>query len=208
MGFALLALVVQLAGRELTRVVDRALHVRPLAEPSARYYPFLLVGVKVLAALALATLAWRVGRALSSANAGRRLLATVGHRQLGRVPRPRLRLSPRLWVASFLAMSLWYLARSGADAVAVGRWQLLAPWLHTYALPVFAVLSILVAVAWAAVRDWLADVEEYAAATHARAARLLRASVLPARRARPAAARAPRRLFGLAFESRPPPLPA
>jgi hypothetical protein len=58
------------------------------------------------------------------------------------------------------------------------------------------------------VRDWLADVEDYAAETFARAFRLLRSRPLPARRARPTAERAPRRLFGLAFESRPPPLRA
>ena len=83
---------------------------------------------------------------------------------------------------------------------------MLAPWLHTYALPVFAVLSVLVSIAWSAVSDWLADVEDYAAATLARVRRILRAGPLPARRVRPTAERAPRRLFGLAFESRPPPL--
>ena len=96
---------------------------------------------------------------------------------------------------------------SDAGAVSEGRWPLLAPWLHTYALPVFAVLSVLVAIGWGAVRDWLADVEDYAAATFARAIRIMRRSgPLPARRTPPTAERAPRRLFGLAFESRPPPL--
>jgi hypothetical protein len=207
-GFALVALVAQLVGRELTQVVDRALHVRPLAAESASYYPVALVAVKVLAALALAVLAWRIVRALSTAAAGERLLAAVGHRPAGGVPRPRLKLSPRLWLGSFLAMSIWYLLQSDAGVVADGRWPLLAPWLHTYALPVFAVVSVLVALAWAAVRDWLAEVEQYAAATLARAARLLRASRLPQRPAHPAQARAPRSLFGLAFESRPPPRPA
>ena len=50
--------------------------------------------------------------------------------------------------------------------------------------------------------------EDYAAATFARAFRLMRKRPLPARRNRPTAERAPRRLFGLAFESRPPPLRA
>jgi hypothetical protein len=205
-GFALLALVAELAGRELTEVVDRALHVSPLATPGAPYYPFLLVAVKVLAALALAMLAWRLIRAHSTAAAGERLLSALGHTRLRGVPRPKISLSPRLWLASFAATSLWYLVQSDAGAVSAGRWPLLAPWLHTYALPVFAVLSVLVAIAWGVVRDWLADVEEYAAATLAHVVRLLRSSWQATTRSRPTAERAPRRLFGLAFESRPPPL--
>ncbi len=207
-GFALLALVAELAGRELTDVIDRALHVSPLATPSTPYYPFLLVGVKVLGALALAALAWRIIGALSTMVAGERLLAALGHRRVYRVPRPRLSVSPRLWLASFTATSLWYLVHSDAGAVSAGRWPLLAPWLHTYALPVFAVLSVLVAIGWAAVRDWLADVDGYAADTLARVFRILRGGPLPVRRFSPTAERAPRRLFGLAFESRPPPLHA
>ena len=74
-GFALLALVAELTGRELTDAVDRALHVAPLATPSTPYYPFLLVGVKVLAGIGLAMLAWRLIRAHSTAVAGQRLLA-------------------------------------------------------------------------------------------------------------------------------------
>jgi hypothetical protein len=206
-GFALLALVAELTGRELTDVVDEAFHVAPLATPGTPYYPFLLVGVKALAALAAASLAWRLIRAHSTATAGERLLVALGQARIRRAPRLRISLSPRLWLASFAATSLWYLVHSDAGAVSVGRWPLFAPWLHTYALPVFAVLSVLVAIGWGAVRDWLADVEDYAAATFARAIRILRRSrPLPARRTPPTAERAPRRLFGLAFESRPPPL--
>ena len=207
-GFTLFALVAELAGRELTDVVDRALHVSPLATPSTPYYPFLLVGVKVLGALGLAVLAWRIIRALSTAAAGERLLVALGQRRGRGVPWPRLSVSPRLWVASFAATSLWYLVHSDSGAVSAGRWPMLAPWLHTYALPVFAVLSVLVALGWAAVRDWLADVEDYAADAFARVFGILRAGPLPARRPRPSAEGAPRRLFGLAFESRPPPLRA
>jgi len=124
------------------------------------------------------------------------------------VPRLRLSLSPRLWLASFVATSLWYLVQYDAGAVSAGRWPLLAPWLHTYALPVFAVLSVLVALGWGAVRNWLAEVESYAAAALERAYRILRAERLLVRPSRPTDDRGPRRLFGLAFESRPPPLPA
>jgi hypothetical protein len=207
-GFALLALVAELTGRELTDVVDRALHVSPLTTPSTPYYPFLLVGVKVLAALALARLAWRLVRAHSTARAGRRLLVALGHGRLRALPRPKLSLSLRLWFASFAATSIWYLVHSDAGAVSAGRWPLLAPWLHTYALPVFAVLSVLVAIAWGAVRDWLADVEEYAAESFACAYRILRGGPLRIRRQQPTAEGTPRRLFGLAFECRPPPLVA
>jgi hypothetical protein len=204
-AFALLALVAELAGRSITARIDRALHVAPLATPTARYYPFALAGVKVAAALALAALAFRIVRARATAAAGHRVLAAVGHHHAARRPRLRLTLSPRLWLLSFAATSLWYLLQTDADRLSEGHSLLLAPWLHTYALPVFAVLSVLLALGWGAVRRWLADVENYAAASFACARRMLRAPA-PARRARPTDDRGPRRLFGLAFESRPPPL--
>jgi hypothetical protein len=200
--FALLALVTELVGRSITIRVDRALHVTPLATPTTPYYPVLLAALKVLVALAAAALVWRLLRAHATATAAERLVAAIGHR-----PRLRVRFSPRLWLASFAATSLWYLAQNDAERVSQGRWPILAPWLHTYALPVFAVLAVLLAIGWAAVRDWLADVEHYAAVTLARAVRILRPAA-HARRARPADDHAPRHLFGLAFESRPPPLPA
>ena len=129
-------------------------------------------------------LAWRLVRAHSTAAAGERLLVGARAAAVRRLPRLRLSLSPRLWLASFARDLALVPVQSDAGAVSAGRWPLLAPWLHTYALPVFAVLSVLVAIGWGAVRDWLADVEGYAAATFARAFRLLRAR---------AAARAPRR---------------
>jgi hypothetical protein len=208
-AFALLALVAELAGRELTEVVDRALHVAPLATPGAPYYPFLLVAVKVVGALALAALAWRVVRALSTAVAGERLLSALGHRCVSRLPWPRFSVSPKLWAASFVATSLWYLVQSDAGAVSAGRWPLLAPWLHTYALPVFAVLSVVVAAVWR-LASWMYEVEDYAVRTLARCRKLLGAS-LGLRNSHPRATddgSAPRRRFGLAFECRPPPLAA
>jgi hypothetical protein len=205
-GFALLALVTELVGRSVTNRVDGALSVDPLATPTTPYYPFLLAGLKVVVALAAAALAWRLVRAHSTAAAAEQLVAAIGHRRPGYRPRLRLRLSLRLWAVSFLATSLWYLAQNDAQRLSHGRWPLLAPWLHTYALPVFAVLAILLAIGWAAVRDWLAEVEHYAAAALARIQQILRPAPL-ARPGRPAGDRAPRHLFGLAFESRPPPLP-
>ena len=207
-GFALLALVAELTGRSLTGRIDRALHVAPLAAQNASYYPFLLAAVKVVAALGFASLAFRIAHARATAAAGERVLAAVGHRAVARTPRLRLTLSPRLWLASFVATSLWYLIDTDADRVYAGRWPLLAPWLHTYALPVFAVLAVVLALGWGAVRRWLAEYDRYAAATLACARRLLRTGALPARRVRPVDDHGPRRLFGLAFESRPPPFTA
>jgi hypothetical protein len=122
-------------------------------------------------------------------------------------PRVRLRVSPRTWAAAFAATSTCFLLETDLDRVSQGRWPLLAPWLHTYALPVFAVLSVLVAVLWTAVRSWVAEYERYAEAAVAHALRRFR----PVRVfVRPAVEETipPRRLFGLAFESRPPPLAA
>jgi hypothetical protein len=206
LAFGLLALVAELAGRSLTYRIDVGSHVAPPGYAGADYYPFLLAGVKIGIALLLARLAWRFARAHLAARAARRLLAAVGSRPT-RVPRVRVVLSPRLWLASFLVTALFYLVQTDAEQLSTGRWALFAPWLHTSALPVFAVLAVLVAIVWGAVAGWLADYERFAEATVAYAKRAARVSQpLPSRRT--AAARPPRRLFGLAFESRPPPAPA
>src|SRR5919202_4087953 len=149
-AFALLVLVAEVTGRSLTARIDHALHVAPLASTTAPYYPFLLAALKIAAALALAALAWRVARARATAAGGQRLLTAVGRRDLPRVPKLRLTLSPKLWAASFAATSSCYLLQTDVNRVADGQWPLLAPWLHTYALPVFAVLSVIVAIGWRA----------------------------------------------------------
>jgi hypothetical protein len=206
--FVLLVLVAEVVGRSLTARVDRALHVAPLAPTGADYYPFLLVGLKAVVALALAGLLARLVRARAAAEAGERLLDAIGHRHGRGTPRLRPGLSPRVWLASFVATSLLYLVHSDADSAAAGRWAVFAPWLHTYALPVFAAVSVLVAVAWRFAR-WLHEVEDYACRTLARVRRLLTAKLAPpVRRARATDDAAPRRRFGLAFECRPPPLAA
>jgi len=68
---------------------------------------------------------------------------------------------------------------------------------------------VLVALAWSAVSRWLNEYERYARDTCARAVRLSAAAAEP-RLVQPQARLdlPPRKLFGLAFESRPPPLPA
>jgi len=208
LAFALLALIAELAGRSLTHRLDLGRHVSSRDYSGAEYYPFLLAAVKLGVALLLARLAWRFVRAHAAARAARRVLHTVGS-NAAPAPRMRLELSPRLWLAAFFSTSIFYLLQNDAEQAASGRWPLFAPWLHSSALPVFAVLAVLVAVAWGAVAQWLREYERYAADTCALADCVGCAAAQPLHVARTeTAASPPRKLFGLAFESRPPPLPA
>jgi hypothetical protein len=207
LAFGLLALIAELVGRSLTHRLDLGRHVAEPSYASADYYPILLAVVKVGIALMLARLAWRFVKARSVARAARRLLAAHGAPAARCRPRIRIELSPRLWLLSFLATSLIYLVQVDAEGISAGRWPLLAPWLHTSALPVFAVLAVVVAVVYRAVEQWFAEYESYAQETAARASRLAAAS-LPTPRTAGDGLAAPRNLFGLAFESRPPPAPA
>jgi hypothetical protein len=207
LAFGLLALVAELAGRSLAHRLDVGRHVRSPSYAGADYYPFLLAAVKLGVALLLARLAWRFVRARAAARAGRRVLAAVGGRARP-APRVRLDLSPRLWLAAFVVTSVFGLVHVDAEQAAVGRWPLLWPWLHSSALPVFAVLSVLVALAWSAVSRWLSEYERYAQDTCARASRLAAGSTPPRTQRSGHVSLPPRKLFGLAFESRPPPLPA
>jgi hypothetical protein len=204
--FALLILLAEVVGRSVTSRVDRALHVAPLANSATNYYPFLLVGAKVAAALVVAALLARLMRGHAAAEAGNRLLGRAAESG----PRLHIGLSPRIWLLSFAASSLVYLVHVDAEGLAEGRWPLFSPWLHTYSLPVFAALSVLVALAWS-LATWVHAVEDYGLRTLERARRILRAALRPplyTRRRRRSDDRGPRRRFGLAFESRPPPLPA
>ena len=206
--FAVLVAVAEVTGRALTAHVDRALNVEPLARTDASYYPFLLVGVKIAGALTLAALLARGLRAWAAADAGRRVLAAAGHRHETRSPRLRPALSVRVWAAAFVATSCAYLVHADADVAAAGRWAPFAPWLHTYSLPIFAVLAVLIALAFGLAR-WLYEIEDFAHRTLARARRILVVTPrIRPRHAPPTDDTAPRRRFGLAFESRPPPLPA
>jgi hypothetical protein len=206
-AFSLLALVAELVGRSLTRHLNVGSHVSAPSYAGADYYPILLAAVKGAIALLLARLAWRFARAHAAARAGRRALAAAGARPARRVPRLRISLSPRLWLASFAVTTLIYLVQTDAEGLSAGRWPLLSPWLHTSALPVFAVLAVAVAFVWGVVAEWLTAYERFAAATIAEAH--ADAAEEPPVIGRVADARVtPRRLFGLAFESRPPPLPA
>jgi hypothetical protein len=204
-AFGLLALVAELAGRSLTHRLDVGRHVESPSYSGAEYYPILLAFVKVGIALLLARLAWRFVRARAAVRAARRLRGTVRD---ARVPRPRLELSPRLWALTFATTSLFYLVQTDAEGIAGGRWPLLAPWLHSSALPVFAVLAVAVAFLYGVVARWLTDYERYAEAAVARAYDVAAAQAEPRPHSAPEVTRTPRRLFGRALESRPPPLPA
>ena len=120
----------------------------------------------------------------------------------------RVHLSVRNWAIAYGLTAGIYLVQTDTERFAAGRWPLMSPWLHTSALSVFAVLAVLVALLYGAVSRWLSDYERYARDATAAARSLLhgvRAFTI-------AHARSdfdpPRRLFGLAFESRPPPVPA
>jgi hypothetical protein len=202
-----LALCAELLGRSLSHRLDFGRHVAAPSYSGADYYPILLAVVKVGAALMLARLMWRFVRARSVARAAHRLIAAEEPTTRVRGPRVRLELSPRLWLLSFIVTSLIYLLQMHAEGIPAGRWPLLAPWLHTSALPVFAVLSVFVALLYRTVELWLSAYESYAAETAARASRL--GSVEPSMPRVPIAELVtPRSLFGLAFEVRPPPAPA
>ena len=203
LAFGLLALAAELLGRSLTHRLDFGRHVAAPSYSGADYYPILLVVVKCGIALLVGRLAWRLVRARLAEQSGLRLGG-------GGATRPRLRLaiSGRRSLAFFVLTTVIYLVQADAEGAAAGRWPLLAPWLHSSALPVFAVLSVLCAVGWGAVQRWLADYEEYAQATVTRALQLAGRRMPHMPRPRGDVAFPPRSIFGLAFESRPPPLPA
>jgi hypothetical protein len=204
LSFGLLALAAELVGASLTHRIDLGRHVRSPSYSHAVYYPALLAVVKVGIALLLATLLWRMLRAHAIEQAARRVAGTVG----GDVPRLRIRLSPRLWLAFFAVPATAYLVQTDAGRVAHGRWPLFFPWVHSSALPVFAVLSVLLAVLWNAVQRWLAEYEQYAEAAAERARLLSPAAPCSVLFPRVVFSVPPRRLFGLVFDSRPPPASA
>ena len=71
--------------------------------------------------------------------------------------RPAL-LSILIASCSFLGTALLFLVQTDAERVSTtGGWPVLSPWLHTSALPVFAVLSVVVALVYRTVARWFAD---------------------------------------------------
>jgi hypothetical protein len=205
LAFGLLAAAAELLGAAVTHRIDLGRHVSSPSYSHAAYYPALVAGVKVGIALLAARLVWRVVRARATERTARRVLGVV----VGDVPRLRITLSPRLWLAFFLVTATAYLVHTDAARVAHGRWPLFFPWLHTSALPVFAVLAVLMALAWGVVQRFLAEYEQYADAAAERAGRLTCTRPAPARVfGAQVVSEPPRRLHGLVFDSRPPPLTA
>lgn len=185
LALGLLVLAAELAGRSLAYRIDVGRHVGRVSYADASYYPVVLLCVKVGAGLMLARLVWRFFQA--------RRVAAV----LRTAPRLRLQLSWRLWLASFLGTTAVFLLQTNAERAV----------LHSSAVPVFAVLAVLVAVAYRAAEQWLGDYERIAAVAVALLQRV--ATHRPAlARPRHRTELPPRRLFGLDFESRPPPLAA
>jgi drug/metabolite transporter (DMT)-like permease len=184
-ALVLLVLAAELTGRSLTHRIDVGRHVATPSYHDAAYYPFLLAAVKIGIALMLARIAWRFF--------GARRIASV----LAASPRLRLELSWRLWLASFLGTAGVYLVQVNPERAL----------LHTSAIPVFAVLAVFVAVLYRTAERFLGEYERIAA----HAVDLLRrvaAHRPPLARPRATDALSPRRRFGVAFESRPPPQPA
>jgi hypothetical protein len=208
LAFGLLALVAELIGKALIARIDIGRHVAAPSYAGADYYPVLLGAVKLGIALLVARLAWRAVRARVAVLTARRVLDPLGTRSSLQAPRLRLRLSPRLWLAFFAVTSIVYLVQMDAEQAAVGRWPLLSPWLHSSALPLFAVLAVVLALVWGAVQRWLAEYERLAEDAAAEARRLAATRQEPVVFPRHVMSCPPRRLFGCAFESRPPPLPA
>ena len=164
-------------------------------------WPLIVVAAKLGVALVLARLTWRTVKALQVAAAGERIgwLSPVGHRR----PLPAVGLSPRVWLVSFTAMSILYLAPTSTREVSSGCWPLVTPWLHTQALPVFAILAVVVAVLWRTVSRWLTALERYG--ERLRHQLRSRGVLLFGLGPESPDSRAPRARFGLSFESRPPP---
>lgn len=191
----------EVAGRWLVAHLPPVADAPRSAPRGLAAWPGIVVAAKIGLALLLARLAWRLVQARRVARSGERLLRIACSRRTR--PGPSIGLSPRAWLASFTAMSLLYLVPTSGDEIGAGAWPLAAPWPHLRALPVFGLLALVIAVLWRTISRWLGALEAYGE----RLQSLIRSTYGPA----PAigrthvAHRAPRLLFGVAFESRPPP---
>src|SRR5581483_1484595 len=204
LAFGLLAVLAELVGAGLTHRFDLGRHVRSPGYSHAAYYPAVVAALKVGIALLLARLAWRVARAFAIGRTARHLSGVVSRG----MPRVRLTLSPRLWLAFFAVTAATYLVHADLDHVAGGRWALFFPLIHSSALPVFAVFSLLLALLWSVVQRWLADYEQFVEDAARLARRLTRTPPPKASFPHVLLAVPPRRLYGRVLDSRPPPLAA
>ena len=188
--------------------MSTALHVAPLANSDTSNYPFLLVGLKAVSALAArGTRSPRPG-ARATADAGRRLLAALGSpAPCGAAPAAAL--SPRVWLR-LVRRDLGRLPRPRptpkAPSRVAGRCSRRACTPSRCRSSRRSPFSLALALA-ASPRFLSRDRGARGAHARARPPRLETGRPL----ARPAShgqstTPAPRRRFGLAFESRPPPL--
>lgn len=204
LAFGLLAVVAELVGASLTHRIDLGRHVQSPSYSHAAYYPALLAVVKVGIALLAARLVWRLARARATERTANSVLGVVR----GDMPRIRMALSPHLWLAFFTVTAIAHLVHADVEHVAAGRWAFFFPLIHSSALPVFAVVAVLMAVLWSVVQRWLADYERYAEDAARLARRLVRIRPPAAAFPRVVLAVPPRRLFGFVLDSRPPPAAA
>src|SRR5438132_14241206 len=126
LAFGLLAVTAELGGASLTHRIDLGRHVRSPGYSHAAYYPALVIAVKAGIAVLLASLVCRMLRAHAIERAARRVTGVAGDR----VPRPRARLSPRLWLAFFAVTATVYLVHADASRAASRRWALVFPAAH------------------------------------------------------------------------------
>lgn len=203
-AFVILVLAGELAGRWTV------VHLPLIGQAPRRHHggvdawPVLVILTKLGMALLLARIAWRVVKAHRVALVGERLAHGVGVRHAR--PVPAVALSSRVWFMGFTAMSVLYLIPTSSGELMSGGWPLLTPWLHTQALPVFAVLAVVIAILWRTISRWLAALEHYADAILGLAQR--RAARGSTRWPFASIIASPRSRFGVCFEGRPPPATA
>ena len=208
LSLGLLALVAELAGRSLTHRLDVGRHVGRVSYAHAEYYPFLLAareGRRRADARAASPGASRRRTPPRGPRTGSRPRSARGHRA---PPRVRIELSPRLWLLSFVGTASIYLVQ--ADAERAGRRPLDAARRRGCTAPrcrsspcsrcSSPSSSARSAAGSPTTRASPPTRSRTRAGSPRRRCRRLR-------RTRCSDSRAPRSLFGLAFESRPPPLP-
>ena len=127
--FGLLVVLAEVVGGSLTTHVDRRLHVMPLTSSSASYYPFLLVAVKVAAAIGLPRSS-RESRASRNPRGGRTLLMPPATTARAGLPRFRTTSVPACLVG-VVRLQLGRLSRADEhgtdDGQASPRFCALAP---------------------------------------------------------------------------------
>lgn len=202
----LLALAVagEVAGRWAITQLPLVSRVPARSHDGLDAWPVIVIVAKAGLAIILASVTWRLGRAHRVALAAERLLASTGRTQSR--PDITIGLSFRVWAAAFLLMAGLYLVPTSTAELGSGCWPILAPWIHTPALPIFAIIAVLIALVWRTLSRWLEALEGYSRGLQALLRRLVRPLARRHRTGAPFAS--PRSRFGVSFECRPPPLDA